>query len=351
MADGIYGYSPGTPGAAPGARIETYPVAAKRISWGSIFAGVAVATVSQLLFALLGLAIGLSTINPTTEQQPMAGLTIGTAIWWVISSLISLFLGGWVAGRLAGIPRRFDGVLHGVVTWAVATFLLIYFLGTAVGSLLGGALNMVRSGVSMVAQAAVAAVPDGGGGGQQAAGGAMASDSIRQEANQMLRQADKPALQPEQLRERLGDIQDAAAQAAIAAARNPQEAPRIMDSVLSSMMDEAKPVINAVDREAAVNILVARTDMTRQEAQQVVDRWIGTFRQAAGKVDTAMEQAQQQAAQTGEAIASGISQASFWSFLVILLGGFSGGLGGLFGTPRDLRSTATGGNAAATDKA
>ncbi len=68
----------------------------KRISWSAIFGGVLIAIVTQLVLSLLGLGIGLGTIDPVEEQNPTAGLGIGCAIWYIISSLASLFVGGWV---------------------------------------------------------------------------------------------------------------------------------------------------------------------------------------------------------------------------------------------------------------
>ena len=57
---------------------ETYStpataIAAKRISWGAIFAGAVMALVAQLAFSLLGLGIGASTMNPY-DNDPTAGL-------------------------------------------------------------------------------------------------------------------------------------------------------------------------------------------------------------------------------------------------------------------------------------
>ena len=49
----------------------------KRISWSAVFAGVLVAIVSQMLLTLLGLGIGLSTVDPVSEQNPTAGLGTG----------------------------------------------------------------------------------------------------------------------------------------------------------------------------------------------------------------------------------------------------------------------------------
>jgi len=93
----------------------------KRISWSAIFAGVLVAIVVQMLLSLLGFGIGLGTIDAVEEKNPTAGLGIGSAIWYILSSLISLFAGSWVAGRLANAPRLFDGILHGVLTWCLVT--------------------------------------------------------------------------------------------------------------------------------------------------------------------------------------------------------------------------------------
>ena len=75
----------------------------------------------------------------------------------MICSLIAVFAGSWVAGRLAGMPDRTDGMLHGLVTWGLAMLLLIYLLTTAVSSLVGGAFGIVGSAMQAVGQGAQAA--------------------------------------------------------------------------------------------------------------------------------------------------------------------------------------------------
>lgn len=49
----------------------------KRISWSAVFAGVLVATVTQLVLTLLGIGLGLSTIDPVQERNPTEGLGSG----------------------------------------------------------------------------------------------------------------------------------------------------------------------------------------------------------------------------------------------------------------------------------
>jgi hypothetical protein len=131
----------------------TYPTTAyssvapnyvRRISWGAIIAGLIVALVTQILLTMLGVAIGAATIDPLYEQRPLEGLGTGAAIWWVVSSLISLFLGGCVAGRLAGVPRKGDGALHGIIMWGTATLITFLLAGTALSGLFGGAFSALR---------------------------------------------------------------------------------------------------------------------------------------------------------------------------------------------------------------
>ena len=120
----------------------------RRISWGAIIAGLIVALVTQILLTMLGVAIGAATVDPLQEQRPTEGLGTGAAIWWVVSSLISLFLGGCVAGRLAGVPRKGDGALHGIIMWGTATLITFLLVGTALGGLFGGAFGALKQASS-----------------------------------------------------------------------------------------------------------------------------------------------------------------------------------------------------------
>jgi hypothetical protein len=111
-----------------------------RVSWGSIFAGALIAMAVQLILTLIGTAIGLATLDPGTSDNPSAtALGAGAAIWLLISSVISLFVGGYIAARLGG---TFNGWLHGLTTWAVVTMLTLILLSTAVGNLIGSASGL-----------------------------------------------------------------------------------------------------------------------------------------------------------------------------------------------------------------
>jgi hypothetical protein len=117
-----------------------------RISWGAIFAGALIALATQLVLTLIGAAIGLATLNPASGQSPSGTtLGVGATVWVVITSLISLFLGGYIAGRLGG---TFNGWLHGLATWATVAMLTMLLLTTAAGALIGTASGLAGFAVN-----------------------------------------------------------------------------------------------------------------------------------------------------------------------------------------------------------
>src|SRR6476660_2328870 len=78
----------------------------RRVSWGAVSAGVIVTVVLQLLFTLLGVGIGAATVEPLQQSDPGKGLGIGSAIWLLVSTLISVYIGARVAGNLCGSARQ-----------------------------------------------------------------------------------------------------------------------------------------------------------------------------------------------------------------------------------------------------
>ena len=140
---------PVEPGLGPTHEYEYDRVAAdrtiSRTSWGAIWAGVLVAMGIQALFAVLGTAIGLSVLQAQDGGNVGEGLGAGAAIWWVITGIISLFIGGWVVAYLLGPRPTFIGALHGFVMWCTVTAVSALFLTSISTSVLGGGMNMLGS--------------------------------------------------------------------------------------------------------------------------------------------------------------------------------------------------------------
>jgi amino acid transporter len=203
-----------------------------------------------------------------------------------------VFAGAWVAGRLAGMPDRTDGMLHGLVTWGLAMLLLIYLLTTAVSSLVGGAFGIVGSAMQTAGQGAHAAA-----GVTQQPG---LLGPFQQDIQQLLGRARQQAQQAGQQIEQIASDEN-------------------VRSVVQKAVTAGPESLSEADRQAAINVLVQHTGMTRPEAEQWLAQWQQTYRQAA---------------QAAEATADTVSRASLWSFAALLLGAIVAAVGGMLGAPR-----------------
>ena len=113
------------------------------IAWGPIWGGVVIAVGVQALLTVLGMAVGLTVMDATRDTAGGApeGSGVVAGIWWVISSLIALFLGGWATGFFAGPRKPAHGAINGFVLWCVITALSAALLTMTSGALIGGGLG------------------------------------------------------------------------------------------------------------------------------------------------------------------------------------------------------------------
>ncbi len=323
-----------------GGAVPAVSSAHPRISWGAIFAGTVMALVAQLAFSLLGLGIGASNANPYSAN-PVGGLGIGAAIWTLLSVLISLFTGGYVAGRLAGMPRAQDSMLHGLVTFGLTSLLGFYLLTSGLGALIGGAGSLVSSVVSSAGQAAGQAAANAAPGLVDSAKAKLAENGVdlgdvQGQFDQLLRQTGKPELQPQSLQNRAQAAAGQAQGAGQAAAQNPDAAGGDLKGLVSRVFGQNKDAVNAADRDALVNVVMNRTGKTRPEAEAIVNNYQQTLQQAKEKAQQAADQAKQQALAAADATRKGAAKAGLASSLALLLGALAAGWGGRTATPRDM---------------
>lgn len=283
-----------------GTGVEIVP-AARRISWGAVFGGVVLGLAINLLLSLLGIGVGLTTIDPAQAAgSPSAGsLGIGAAIWWIVSMLVAMFVGGYTAARLAGVFQQGDGVLHGLITWAFLLLVTFYLLTSAIGGIIGGAFSTLAGGV----QAAAGAAPE-------------AADAARSAGiggQQVAQQVDRI----------IAEVAPDASEQEIAQAR--EELTAIAPQFLQGGEQAAQA------RQQATDILARVAGVPPAEIQQ--------------RVDTALQEAETQARQTAEAATDAASSAAIWGFVALALGAVAAGLGGRTGTRR-LEETPTTGDAA-----
>lgn len=121
-----------------------------RVSWGGIFGGVLVAVGLLLLLAALGVAVGISAVQPT--QTELARVGTGAGIWAGVSLLIALFVGGYVATRIGATHDASTGFFAGFLVWVVSLLLVTYLAASGVSSLAGGAFSLMGGAQQVVQQ-------------------------------------------------------------------------------------------------------------------------------------------------------------------------------------------------------
>lgn len=118
--------------------------ASNSICWKSVLAGTIFALATAWIMYLFGGALGISLINPYA-QDPTGGLGYGAGAWIFITWLVSLFLGGLVAGRVSDGADHTSGMIHGTVVWSVCIVLTISLGVMGVSNFLQAGGDLIKS--------------------------------------------------------------------------------------------------------------------------------------------------------------------------------------------------------------
>jgi hypothetical protein len=221
------------------------------LSWGAIFGGAVAALGVGVLLHSLGLALGLTSINPQNLGSVRgSGLFLG--IWGLFSSLVALFVGGFVAARGAGAFTRPAGVLHGLVMWGLTVIAGVW--------LMGNIASAAFSGVAQLGKAAGDAVAGIVGEPSQRPElmtriGITSSDVIAP-LNERLRAEGKPQITPVQLQMATRDV--------------------VQQGVRQGKLD----------REQLVQAIAGRTALTRADANELASRMQAKFEASRGELQT-----------------------------------------------------------------
>lgn len=312
---------------------ETHATSAallKRISWSAIFAGVALAMVVSLILNLLGTAIGSASIDPLQEANPLDGLGKGTAIWVVVSGIISLFVGGWISGRLA----QREGALHGLLVWATTSLITLYLVSSAVTGIVSSGLNLAGSGLSAAGSGIAQMAPKIGSTVQdqlKQQGIDFNLSDIQGQLETAMRQTGKPELNPENVKQEAKATGQEAKNTAQNSAQDPQNADQQVSGLLDSIKAKGDKAWDAVDRQAMVNLIKARTGKSDAEANQIVDQTQQAYQQAYAKYQQLKADAEKKAREAADVAAKRVSQGSWLLLVTLIISGIVAAVAGMMG--------------------
>ncbi|REL37982.1 hypothetical protein DYD21_05025 [Rhodohalobacter sp. SW132] len=291
----------------------------KGVSWRAIFAGTLTVLSILLILNLIGLAIGLGTIEPTEDANPLSGIGTGALIWWVVSNLIALFAGGFVAARVGISLTDISGVVQGIMTWALYTLISIWLLTTVAGTIISGVGSVVGGVISTTGDAAGDAIAPAI---ERAVEDLDESlDDAKEEIYALMRDA---GTDPDELE---SDVEEGVAQGL----RDGD-----VEQAFRNARNRITQTFEEVDRDELVNILAERTDMSRGEAEQAVDNALADYESLRQDVEEFLAEAEEEARVQGEKAAEAGAKAAGYLSVALIFGLFAAAIGGVFGV-RDLR--------------
>jgi hypothetical protein len=272
-----------------------------------------------MVLMLLGLGFGAWAID-FRENNPAEGVPTGAAIWTGVSMLIAAFTGGYVTSRLSAISNRSDGLYHGIVVWGVNWLVFAWLTTTAMAAMIGGVFSTFGSTMQAVGQgvsgvASTAANKLGDKLGQMS----WSPQELRKQIESVLAASGKPELQPAQVR------QDADRVAGTAQSGAP------VNQVSDAALGELSSKLAALDQEAAVNIMVDKMGMTREQANQLIEATIGAVQPIQRTVQDTVSKVKQQSAELGTQAIDRMGTIALWLALVAIITLGLSAFGGVLG--------------------
>jgi MFS family permease len=113
-------------------------------------------SIIYLIMSVLGAAIGASLLSPLSQTSPLHGFGFGSGVWVIVTTVLAVFIGSYFAGRCAPVL----GWLHGLLSWAVMTLLIVFGMTSLIGGAVSAAGSVAATGAQVSATAASQANPD-----------------------------------------------------------------------------------------------------------------------------------------------------------------------------------------------
>lgn len=319
-----------------------------RVSWGSIVAGIFTVVAISLLLSTLGTSLGFTILDPYAEH-PTQRIGITFLIWSALSLLISLALGGYVAGKLAGIT----GAIHGFLVWATTLVIVcivssMVVMGTA--KMAVGTIGAIGSATGAIASGVGSAVTNG-----TISLTSLFSDlnidtdidktAVEKNVSAILQKTKIATLQPDYLQRQLvksaGDVKWTLKQIAL----NPNNVDEAIDELTDKLKTRVDIVTADIDREAVLNAIEQNSDLNRKDAEQVLDNYLVARENIQQSVKQRLTDAQEALKQTKDKYYELTQQAkdatayavdemaklACWIFVALLIAAFVSMVAGCFG--------------------
>jgi hypothetical protein len=277
------------------------------LCWKAIIGGTVAAIGIHILLTALGIGSGLATFSPMTDTNPIANFSMGAAIVWTAGALISLWFGGFIAGRFS--HSLHSGFAHGILVWSLTLIITLLLLTAGTGMVLGGALKVLGEGLGTSGKAVAAGVGDA------------AKEAVKASRSQLESFIDEA-------------VQSVPTNATSKAGTR---AKREIGFAVTKLFAPGNDIASADNRAALIKALVDYSQMSEGDATKTVDDWTTSYKTLKAELDRIKAAAEQKAREAADKAASNLACAAIWSFFAQLIGLMIAALAGRCGARCALR--------------
>ncbi len=135
-------------------------------------------------------------------------------------------------------------------------------------------------------------------------------------------------MDPDRIEDQAQNVAQSAEQQARQAASQPGQISAEIEEIFSNARNEFEDTWEALDKEALVNVLTARTDMTESEARNAVDNYASEYETLREDSEQFLQRVEQQAQETAGNITDAMADAALYLFIALLLGAIVAAAGG-----------------------
>jgi hypothetical protein len=245
----------------------------------TLLAGVLMAFAFQLLLTNFSVALGISAAGDLGDDDDDVD-TVGGKIrrvetkvgtWALVTSSIALSIASFLAVKLSLIGSTFFGAILGIVIWSTY-FLVVMWLGSkAVGSLIGSLVSTATAGLQGIMGTATAGL-----------GANLAKQqtiSTAEEITAAVRRELTSGFDADSIKNTL--------QGSLSSLQLPkldlEEIGSQFDSLLKDVDFESiadSDLLKNIDRQTLVDLISSRTDLSKEEVNNIADRLEGSLKQA-----------------------------------------------------------------------
>lgn len=324
-----------------------------RVSWGSVFGGVMTVLAISILLSVLSSSISLFMFNPLSDH-PASGIGTTVGIGSAVALIVSMSIGGFIAGKLAGL----DGMIHGFLVWAttliVATVLaammaigaakltvnVLGSVSSVVGNVLSGIGSAAGSGISALSDQAKDLFGDIN------FDTDVKGEDIPKDIRTALAKSNIKELQPDYLQNQLSEIKDDLGKAVKQAVASPQDADNIMSKFMDKLQQRASKITQNIDRNDLAKAIANNTDLSTAEANKAIDQYMAMMnnakieiQQQINNLNQALQKAMQEwkelkhkALVAADEASDAAARSALISFFAILLGAVLCSVAGSYGS-------------------